>query len=126
MPTRYAIHKERRLVLTIAEGRVTSDEVKSYYDRLQRDPDFDADFDHLADYTAATELDMSADAVRVLAERCVFSRQSRRAFVATRPALFGMLRVMEAHHEGRSQVRVFYRRDEALKWLGITDDSGLF
>jgi len=126
MPIRYVIHKERRLVLTVAEGSVTFNEVKGHYDQLLRDPDFDASFDQLADYTTATSLDMSADAVRLLAQRSVFSRDSRRAFVATRPALYGMGRVMEAHHQGRSQVRIFYSRDEALKWLGVGEDSGLF
>jgi len=126
MPVRYVIHKKRRLVLTIAEGCVTFNEVEGHYDQLLRDPDFDANFDQLADYTTATSLDMSVDAVRALAQRSVFSHDSRRAFVATRPALYGMGRLMEAYHEGRSRVRIFYNRDEALKWLGITDDEGLF
>jgi len=33
---------------------------------------------------------------------------------------------MQAHQEEHTQVQVFYSRDEALKWLGINEDSGHF
>ena len=39
---------------------------------------------------------------------------------------YGIARQFEAYQEGRSIVRVFYHRDEALKWLGVKEDAGLF
>jgi hypothetical protein len=126
MPVRYTIHKELRLVLTVGEGVVTIDEMKAHQDELLRDPNFDPNFDQLNDYTAATNAAMSAEEVRDFAWRSVFSPTSRRAVVATKPEHFGLGRVYEGYHAERANVHVFYNRDEALKWLGIPEDSGLF
>jgi hypothetical protein len=45
--------------------------------------------------------------------------ESRRAFVATEPHIFGLGRMMEIYHEGPGypDVGVFHSMDEALKWL---------
>jgi hypothetical protein len=116
---RYAIDKQRRLILTTAEGRVTFDDVRDHQGRLLADPDFDASFDQLIDATAATKFEISADQARILAKRCIFSPKSRRAFVATEPHIFGLGRMMEIYREGLeyADVHVFYSMDEALKWL---------
>jgi hypothetical protein len=124
LPVRYVIDKEHRLILTVGEGSVTASEIRNHQDRLLSDPDFDAAFNQLIDVTTATRFDMSVDEAREIARRPITSPSSRRAFVATQPHIFGFGRVMEAHHERHAQVQVFYDRNEALKWLGINEDSG--
>jgi len=128
MPTRYGIDKECRLILTIGEGRVTFAEIRAHQDRLLSDPDFDASFSQLIDLTAAISLDISAGQARSIACRRIVSPDSRRAFVATAPAIFGMGRLMQAYNEmseGRSEVHIFYDRDEALRWLGLEPGSAI-
>jgi len=74
-------------------------------------------------------LSISAGEAERLARRKVLSPDSRRAVVASEKSVYGMFRLMQAHHEateGHSHVGVFYERDEALKWLGVTIDSALF
>lgn len=114
-----SIDKHRRLIVTIAEGRVTFDDVRGHQDRLLADPDFDASFDQLIDATTTTSFDISADEARILATRRIVSPESRRAFIATKPHIFGLGRMMEIYHEnlGYADVHVFYSMDEALKWL---------
>jgi len=119
LPVRYVIDKEHRLVISIGEGSVTYREVRDHQDQLLRDPDFDATFNQLADATIATRFDMSAEEARQIALRVIFSPTSRRAFVAAQPAIYGLGRLMEVHHERHGQAQVFYDRDSALKWLGI-------
>jgi len=116
---RYSIDKQRRLILTTAEGSVMFDDIRGHQDRLLADPDFDASFDQLIDTTAVTKFDISANEARILAERPIVSPASRRAFVATEPYIFGIARMMEAYHEGLkcADIQVFYSRAEALKWL---------
>jgi hypothetical protein len=116
---RYSIDKQRRLIHTTAEGRVTFDDIKGHQNRLLTDPDFDATFDQLIDMTAATKFEISADDARTLAKRCIFSAESRRAFVATEPHIFGLGRMMEIYREGQryADVHVFYTMEEAVKWL---------
>jgi hypothetical protein len=107
------------LILSTAEGRVTFDDVRDHQERLLADPDFDPSFDQLLDMTAATKFEISADEARTLARRRMLSPESRRAFVATAPHIFGLGRMMEIYREGMeyAEVRVFYSMDEALEWL---------
>jgi len=99
MTVQSSIDKRRRLVLTHAEGCVTFDDARGHQDRLLADPEFDASFDQLIDATGVTKLDLSADEVRTLAQRHVFSLRSRRALVATKPDVFGVGRMMEIYQE---------------------------
>jgi hypothetical protein len=120
MNVSYSIDKQRRLILTTAEGHVRFDDIRGHQDRLLADPEFDASFDQLIDTTAAADFDISVDEARILAGRRIVSPESHRAFVATRPHIFGLGRMMEIYHEGlnHADVEVFYSIDEALKWLG--------
>jgi hypothetical protein len=115
---RYSIDKHRRLIVTSAGGCVIFSDVRGHQDRLLVDPDFDASFDQLIDTTPATRFNISADEARILASRRILSPQSRRAFVATKPHIFGLGRMMQIYHEHLGNARVFYSMDEALKWLG--------
>ena len=119
MKLQSVIDKQRQLIRTFAEGRVTFDDVKEHQDRLLADPDFDASFDQLIDTTTVSKFEISADEARVLATRRIFSLDSRRAFVATEPHVFGLARMMEIYREDieYAEVEVFYSMDEALKWL---------
>src|SRR6516165_8985045 len=90
----YVIDKQRRLISTRAEGCVAFGDVRDHQDRLLADPDFDPTFDQLIDTIPATEFDMSAEDARILAERRVVSPESRRAFVAVKPHIFGLGRMM--------------------------------
>jgi hypothetical protein len=67
MTVRHSIDKQRRLVVSTAEGLVTFDDVRGHQDRMLADPDFDASFDQLFDATSATKVDLSADEIRTLA-----------------------------------------------------------
>jgi hypothetical protein len=125
MKVKHSIDKQRRLVLTTAEGCVTFDDVTEHQDRLLADPDFDLNFDQLIDMTNVTTLDVSADGARMIAHRRIFSPKSRRAIVATKPHIFGMGRMMEIYHEDveYAEVEVFHSIDEALKWLQRKEES---
>ena len=103
MKLQSVIDKQRQLIRTFAEGRVTFDDVKEHQDRLLADPDFDASFDQLIDTTTVSKFEISADEARVLATRRIFfPLDSRRAFVATEPHVFGLARMMEIYREDMS------------------------
>src|SRR5208337_2295437 len=125
MPCSYAIYKERRLVITKVWDRVTFSEIRSHQEQFRNDPDFDPQFNLLIDATAATALDVSTDEARTIASQGLFSPVSRRAFLASNPAIFGMARLMGVYHAmstKQEQLRVFYDRALALQWLGLKDD----
>jgi hypothetical protein len=65
---------------------------------------------------------MTTEHVRTLANGMIFSFGSKRAFVASSPAVFGMGRMWQTFAElsdRPSQVRVFYDLPSALEWLGL-------
>jgi hypothetical protein len=99
--------------------------MRGHQDRLLADPEFDASFDQLIDATRVTKIDISADEIRTLAHRPVFSLKSRRAFVATKPVLFGLGRMAQIYQEdaGVAAAEVFDSMDEALKWLGREEEN---
>lgn len=122
MPCRYTIHKKQRLVITKVWDCVTFPEIRAHQEQFVSDPDFDPAFDLLIDATGITALDITTDEAKTIARQGLFSSTSRRAFLASSPAIFGMGRLLGAYHAmatKRDQVRVFYDRALALKWLGL-------
>jgi hypothetical protein len=115
----YAIDKQRRRISTIAEGSVVFGDIRDHQDRLLADHDFDWSFDQLIDTIPVVEFNLTEDDARTLARRRIVSPESRRAFVAVQPHIFGLGRMMEVYHVdlGYAGVGVFYSMDEALKWL---------
>ena len=125
MPCSYAIYKEPRLVVTKVWDRVAFAEIRAHQDQFVSDPDFNPEFNLLIDATGITKLDISTNEARTIASQGLFSSTSRRAFLASDPAVFGMGRLLAAYHAmatKREQVDVFYDRASALKWLGLEDD----
>jgi hypothetical protein len=128
MPVHYNIHKEHRLVVTVGEGWVTFREIQDHQDQLLTDPAFDPSFNQLIDVTAATDLDLTVAEMKEITRRRIVSSGSRRAFVASSIHILTIGHLMQTYHEAHHEVEVhiFLDRGEALTWLGIKDDSGLF
>jgi hypothetical protein len=115
----YALDRQRRLISTIAEGSIVFGDIRDHQDRLLADPDFDPTFDQLIYTIPAIEFVISAEEAKILASRRIVSPESRRAFVAIKPHIIGLGRMMEIYHEGLgyADVEVFDSIDEAMKWL---------
>jgi len=129
MPVQYVIHTGYRLVVTTGEGRVTFDEVRAHQDRLLNDPDFNPEFCQLMDGTSVADFALSANEIRRVVGRKLFSPMSRRALVVTNKFMYGMARMLSTYYEMSnvsSPMSIFHDRTSALKWLGIPEDSSLF
>jgi len=119
MPATYAIDKQRRLVITTGLGRVTLAEALAHQEQLRKDPDFDPSFSQIMDLTRITEFALEANDIRRLAQGTVFSRESRRAIIASSDLVYGFGRMFEILREiaGENGIRVFRDVDEALDWI---------
>jgi len=125
MPCGYAIYKRHQVVITKVWDRVTFPEIRAHQEQFVSDPDFDPAFNLLIDASGITTLDITTDEAKTIASQGLFSSTSRRAFLASSPAIFGMGRLLGAYHAmatKRENVHVFYDRASALKWLGLEDD----
>jgi hypothetical protein len=120
VPISYSIDPAQRLVVSTATGILRFEEVIAHQQQLAADKNFDPQFDQLIDTTALTVFDVSADQARSIAGRRLFSHSSRRAFVASTLAMYGIGRMMEAYQESTvqaPQTNVFRDAEQALAWI---------
>jgi hypothetical protein len=119
MPVFYKIDKERRVVLSSGSGTLTLADAKVHQERLENDPDFDPSFSQIADFTQFTQFDLSSNDIRQMAERSLFSPESRRAFIVPNDFAFGLARMFEILRDlaGEKGIRVCRSLEEALDWV---------
>jgi hypothetical protein len=119
MPVSSKIDKGRKLAICAVFGEVANADGPELQRLLVEDPDFDPGFSQLLDMTQITKVNIDAGAIRTLAQTSVFSPSARRAFVADDAVVFGFSRMFEMLREttGGTAVRVFRKRDEAMRWL---------
>jgi hypothetical protein len=121
VPVTYKIEADKRTIRTKCIGFVTLDEVIDHFRTLQQDPDCP---DHLNVFLDLSEVDSLPgtgqistviNEVKKLRGRVRFSAC---AILATRDALFGMMRVFEVMGEEYFRVmRTFRVANEAEAWL---------
>jgi hypothetical protein len=117
---RFTIDPKRRLVTSIVEGTLTYQDAVAHQDGLRAHPDFDPNFDQLADFTACTDFSLNTGQMQTLAARSVFSPKSRRVGVAPQPLAVGLLRMFENYRRiygGEEAMHIVPTRAEALLWL---------
>jgi hypothetical protein len=115
----YKIDKERRIVLSSGSGTLSLADAKVHQQRLSKDPDFDPSFSQIADFTQFTQFDLSSEDIRQMAERSVFSAESRRAFIVPNDFAFGLGRMFQILRElaGEKGIHVCRSLEEALDWV---------
>ena len=124
MPVSYRIDKARRLVVSTASGFLTAADILAHQRQLLGDPDFDPTCSQIADCTAVTGIDLSADDVRAVAATAIFSAHSRRAVVVATDEQFGFARMFKMIREAQGEygIQVFRDPGEALHWA-IPDEQ---
>jgi len=119
MPASYKIDKENRWVHSVYWGVFSRADLVSIVERGLKDPDFDPSFGEIADLTEVTQVEVSGDDIREIAQKNIFSPLSRRAIVVPNDVIFVLARMYEILRElqGESGIRVFRTLDEALDWV---------
>jgi len=120
LPTSYTIDTKNQLVTSRLWGAVTEDEVHEHNRRLRTDPDFVPSYRQLVDLTGITEIKVGTNLINETSLDQFFAPGTRRAFVASDDAAFGMARMFALRAEGLGQViEVFRDPGKARDWLGI-------
>ena len=119
MPAYYKIDKERRLVMSTGSGVLTMTDALAHQEKLLKDPDFSPGFSQLMDLTQVTNVEFGTEDLRRLAQRSIFSPDSRRAILVSSDVVFGLSRMFEIFREtlGETGIRVFRNLDDALEWV---------
>lgn len=115
----YTIDKQRRLVLSSADGTLTREDVQGHMDRLSNDPDFNPDFSQVLDFTRVSTVELEPDDIRLFAKRKIFSLTSRRAMIVKDDLQFGLARMFATHRELEGEIGISVFRDaaEAMEWV---------
>jgi hypothetical protein len=115
----YEIDKQRGLVISTCLGTLTFADLLAHQDKLLKDADFDPSFSQIMDFTRVTSVDLEPSDIRRLAQRNIFSPESRRAIAAPSDLTYGFGRMFEILREGagESGIRVFRDLDEAVDWI---------
>ncbi|HVO35497.1 MAG TPA: hypothetical protein VMT21_08035 [Gemmatimonadales bacterium] len=116
MPADYRIDASERIVYCRAWGVLTNHDLETHRAALYADPAFRPDLAQLYDFTAVTKLEITADALRNLAETTRFSPTARRALVASTDLAFGMARMYSLMTQFEF-VEVFRDEASAMRWL---------
>lgn len=118
MPIFYYMHTKKKIVVSVGSGVLTLAEAFLHQKLLNNDKGFDPKFTHLIDMTGIQRFEVKAEEARRLAQKEPFSALSRLALLAVTPLMLKTAeRVQEAYRwEGR-EVKVFFSRSEAMKWL---------
>jgi hypothetical protein len=105
--------------MSSASGVFSMADARSHMEKLSKDPNFDSSFSQIADFTQVTRFELSPDDVRILAQRSLFSPDSRRAFIVSNELAYGLARMFAILRElaGETGIGVFRTLEEALDWV---------
>jgi len=122
MPIRTIIDNTIGLIRTTATGRVTGDDLVTYYKRLRSHPDFRSNLNEIFDLTDVTDANVDAADVRRLSGVTEeFTRHGvtvKVAIIAPRDLEFGLSRMYEMlQDQSMNDVRVFRDRADAEGWI---------
>jgi hypothetical protein len=118
LPFEYMIDKERKLIVTTAEGSVTAAEVRNKIDRLLSDPDFHRDLNELIDATGVTKLYVPVMQALEFAGRPILSAGSRTAWVVSTSSVWRTLAdMLAAYMSLHTQCQVFSDIPSAMAWI---------
>jgi hypothetical protein len=121
MPVTYSIDPNEKLIRTTCVGEVTLDEVVRHFRELEQDPNCLQPLDVFLDLSETSSVPLPHEIGSVAAEIGRIRKTVRFnicAVVATRTALFGMLRMLEVIAGAYfTAFRVFRLTDQAEEWL---------
>jgi hypothetical protein len=120
----YALDHARRMLRSRGWGTLSTADIEEFYSRLQADPAFDPSYCSLGDLREVTEIAVHSTDLAASASLPIFEPGARRALVASRDAVYGMLRAFASFNERMGQTtRIFRDMESAEAWLAGGDDS---
>jgi hypothetical protein len=120
----YTFDHANRIVRSRGSGILSIHDIEEFYGRLQADPAFDSSYRTLGDLREVTEIAVASNELAASAALPIFDAGTRRALVASRDAVYGMLRAYASFNERMGQtMRIFREIERAEAWLDSGDDS---
>jgi hypothetical protein len=120
----YAFDHAKRMLRSRGWGTLSAADIEEFYSRLLADPAFDPSYRSLGDLREVTEIAVNSTDLAASASLPIFEPGTRRALVASRDVVYGMLRAFASFNERMGQTtRIFRDIESAEAWLDGGDDS---
>lgn len=120
MPETYEIDRARELVISRAWNTITDRELRTHYERLGSDRDFDPSYRQLFDLRGVERFRITTAVMLGTALAHVFRSGVPRAIVVDNDAQYNLARMFAAYSEADGQnVQVFREPSAAREWLGL-------
>ena len=125
MPAQLTIDPERKLVITVCSGMVTDAEFLQAREQLLADPNFDASFDRLWDFSAVTKEQVSEEAMAGLVKTSPHVGDISRAVVVSMAAkpLVRILQFVSQSRRFNRRIAAFPSREAAEQWIKTERDA---
>lgn len=125
MSCEYKIVPGHCVVLSRASGTLTDADLLGHQKRMASDPRFSPAMNQLFDFQEVTMVELTTEAIMMLAGRNLFGAGSKRAFVVSPGAMdmYGMMRMFEILTDDYpDELRLqFNNLKEARCWLGLPE-----
>ena len=123
MPYSYIIDRDRDVVFSRVWGTLTDDDIADHAMSLSADPRFDPEMNQILDMRELSDLQVTSQGVRRLAELVPFHPNARRAFIVGTGQAEELSRVLFSYTEaGVDQYTLFRDLPPAMELVGL--DSG--
>ena len=101
-------------------GRLVDADLQQTQAGLRSDAQFEPDYSQLYDFTALTDLAVTAGGLRGIALQSTFAPSARRAIVVASDEAFGMARMFAlVGDRDPNHFRIFHDMREAQAWLNL-------
>ena len=119
------IDSQRRIVYSSFAGEVNDDHLLEQGWAIKQHPDFNPDFDEIADFTNVAEIKVTVGCINSIAKsESLFRPSARHLIVAPQELAFAISRMYQSMAaRTRPNVIVVRTLAEALEFLGISDSS---
>ena len=123
MPVEFEIDSGNRIVNSRAWGVIRDGDLIDHQQHLAADPQFASDLNQLYDLREVEDsTGLTADGIRSLANSNPFDKESRRAFLVSSTADYGLSRMFQSLTDSDPETELRIVFDEAYlakQWLGV-------
>ncbi|RJQ46129.1 MAG: hypothetical protein C4534_03215 [Gaiellales bacterium] len=124
MPIDYTIDRHEGLILTVAVGTLTDEDIVDMKRRLLADPDYDPGMKELSDIRGVDDFQVTAAGISrfvgIDEVKSEVVKDHLLAIVASRDVIYGMARMYQSQTQSfKPGVEIFRTMEEAREWLGL-------
>lgn len=120
MPAAFHIDTNVRVVYSWGWGDMRDEDLYGHVRNLAADPRFDPRMSQVMDFHGVQDVHVTNECVRGMADLNPFHIEARRALLASRALVIGLVRMYQlSGNLPATSLRLFDRRQEAFAWIGL-------